>query len=642
MVLVGNPNVGKSVIFAAFTGRYVEVSNYPGTTVEVTRGTMKLSGRELSVVDTPGIAGLVPLSEDEQVTRDILLQKPEVVLQVADAKNLRRALFITLELSEIGLPLVLALNMQDEARERGIRVDTARLAGLLGVGVVETVAIRRQGLDRLRRALPTASPARLRVDYPETVERALAAIGPLLPASPFAPRALALMLLAGDESLFPWLERRLSSFQIRELKNRLQESPQAFSQPLDDVIYKSRRQAVESLVRQVYAQSPGLSVSWAQKAGEWAMHPVWGLGILVAVLVLLYEVVGKFGAGTGVDFLEGKVFETWLNPVMIRAVRRLTPGPLAIAGEALVGEYGMLTVGLKYAIAIVLPIVTTFFLCFGLLEDSGYLPRLAVMANRAFQKMGLNGKAVLPMVLGLGCDTMATLTARILDSKKERVIVTLLLALGVPCSAQLGVILGMLGRLSWQATLIWAGSVLGVLFLVGWLAAQVIPGRGSDFVIEIPPLRVPQLGNIVTKTLARLEWYLREAVPLFILGTFILFLFHQLRVLGAIETAAAPVVQRWLGLPRQATETFIIGFLRRDYGAAGLFALQREGRLDPLQVVVAMVTITLFVPCIANFFIIIKERGWKTALIMTAFIFTFAFAAGGILNLALRTLGVTL
>jgi len=642
VVLVGNPNVGKSVIFAAFTGRYVEVSNYPGTTVEVTRGTMKLSGRELSVVDTPGIAGLVPLSEDEQVTRDILLQKPEVVVQVADAKNLRRALFITLELSEIGLPLVLALNMQDEARERGIRVDTARLAGLLGVGVVETVAIRRQGLDRLRRALPTASPARLRVDYPETVERALAAIGPLLPASPFAPRALALMLLAGDESLFPWLERRLTSFQIRELKNRLQEAQKAFSQPLDDVIYKSRRQAVESLVRQVYAQSPGLSVSWAQKAGEWAMHPVWGLGILVAVLVLLYEVVGKFGAGTCVDFLEGKVFETWLNPVMIRAVRLLTPGPLAIAGEALVGEYGMLTVGLKYAIAIVLPIVTTFFLCFGLLEDSGYLPRLAVMANRAFKRMGLNGKAVLPMVLGLGCDSMATLTARILDSKKERVIVTLLLALGVPCSAQLGVILGMLGRVSWPATLIWAGSVLGVLFLVGWLAAQVIPGRGSDFVIEIPPLRVPQLGNIVTKTLARLEWYLREAVPLFILGTFILFLFHKLRVLGAIETAAAPVVQRWLDLPPQATETFIIGFLRRDYGAAGLFALQREGRLEPLQVVVAMVTITLFVPCIANFFIIIKERGWKTALLMTAFIFTFAFAAGGILNLALRTLGVTL
>jgi ferrous iron transport protein B len=372
------------------------------------------------------------------------------------------------------------------------------------------------------------------------------------------------------------------------------------------------------------------------------MHPLWGVPVLATVLVLMYYVVGRFGAGICVDFVERRIFEGWLNPWAVRIVSALTPGPLHLVGEALVGEYGLFTVGLKYALAIVLPIVSTFFLFFGLLEDSGYLPRLAVMANRVFKPMGLNGKAVLPMVLGLGCDTMATLTARILDSKKERVIVTLLLALGVPCSAQLGVILGMLQRISWRATLIWAGSVVAILFLVGWLAAKVIPGRGSDFVIEIPPLRVPQLGNIASKTLARIEWYLREAVPLFLIGTFILFLFEKLHLLGAIEAAAAPVVQGWLHLPAQATESFIIGFLRRDYGAAGLFALQRDGLLDPIQVVVSMVTITLFVPCIANFIIIIKERGWKTAAVMTAFIFAFAFGVGGALNYALRALGVSL
>jgi ferrous iron transport protein B len=285
--------------------------------------------------------------------------------------------------------------------------------------------------------------------------------------------------------------------------------------------------------------------------------------------------------------------------------------------------------------------VATFFIAFGLLEDSGYLPRLAVMVNRLFRTMGLNGKAVLPMVLGLGCDTMATLTTRILETKKERILVTLLLALGVPCSAQLGVILGMIRSLSLGATLVWAGTVAGTMLLVGWIAARVVPGQTSDFILELPPIRRPQLGNIVVKTLARIEWYLREAVPLFLLGTLILFTVDRLHLLGSIQRVSAPVVQGILGLPPQAAEAFLIGFLRRDYGAAGLYNLSRDGLLDPVQLIVSMVTITLFVPCIANLFIMIKERGAKTALIMVAFIVPMAFLVGGTLNWGLRALGIT-
>jgi ferrous iron transport protein B len=291
---------------------------------------------------------------------------------------------------------------------------------------------------------------------------------------------------------------------------------------------------------------------------------------------------------------------------------------------------------LTYGIAIVLPIVCTFFLAFSVLEDSGYLPRLAVMVNRIFQSMGLNGKAVLPMVLGLGCDTMATLTTRILDKRKERVIVTLLLALGVPCSAQLGVVFGMLGQAGWAAAAVWSGVTLGVLFLVGFLASKVIPGECSAFVLELPPMRMPQLGNIMVKTMARIEWYLREALPLFVVGTLILFVLDKLHLLGAIERAAEPIVVRLLGLPADASQAFILGFLRRDYGAAGFFDLQRDGKLDVIQVVVALVTMTLFIPCIANWFMMVKERGLRSALWMTAFIFPFALGVGGLLNLVLH------
>jgi ferrous iron transport protein B len=255
--------------------------------------------------------------------------------------------------------------------------------------------------------------------------------------------------------------------------------------------------------------------------------------------------------------------------------------------------------------------------------------------------MGLNGKAVLPMVLGLGCDTMATLTTRILETKKERILVTLLLALGVPCSAQLGVILGMIRSLSLGATVVWAGSVTVTLFAVGWLAARLVPGQSSDFILELPPIRRPQLGNIIVKTLARIEWYMREAVPLFLLGTLVLFALDKMHALGAIERAAAPVIQGVLGLPAQASQAFLIGFLRRDYGAAGLYDLSREGLMDPVQLIVSMVTITLFVPCIANFFIMIKERGIRTAVAMVAFIVPMAFLVGGVLNWGLHALKVT-
>jgi ferrous iron transport protein B len=302
----------------------------------------------------------------------------------------------------------------------------------------------------------------------------------------------------------------------------------------------------------------------------------------------------------------------------------------------------MLTMGLTYAVAIVLPIVGTFFFAFGLLEDSGYLPRLAVMANRFFRAMGLNGKAILPMVLGLGCDTMATLTARILETKKERILVTLLLALGVPCSAQIGVMVGMFAGLSMKAVLLWGGVVIGSMIFVGFLASKLIPGEKADFVMELPPLRLPTVRNIFVKTLARVEWFLKEAVPLFLLGTFFLFVLDRLGLIKGLQNIAEPIVVGFLGLPSKATEALLLGFLRRDYGAAGFFVMAKAGELDAIQIVVSLVTITLFVPCLANFFMIIKERGIGQALSMAAFIFPFAFLVGGGLNYFLRFVGVSL
>ncbi len=640
LLLVGNPNVGKSAVFGALTGRYVTVSNYPGTTVEVTRGSTVIAGREREIVDTPGINTLVPQSEDEQVTRDMLLTgEGSAVVQVGDMKNLRRVLLITLQLAEMGLPFTLDLNMADEARTAGIGVDTDRLSQLLGVPVVRTVATQKRGLGALQEAVGRAVPSAWSCTYPLSIDRAVSEIEALLPTDlPLKPRAVALMLAAGDETLTAWLMHTVGAgaiVTINEIADRL---GREFPGGARLAINRARMAAVDRVLAEVLQVRERLGTpAWLQRISRWSIHPVLGLPFMALALVLAWLIVGLLGAGLLVDLLQKTLFEGLINPALARLADQLIP--IGILRDFLVGDFGLITMALTYAIAIVLPIVGAFFIFFGLLEDSGYMPRLAVMLNRLFRRMGLSGKAVLPMALGLGCDTMATLTARIMETRKQRLIVTLLLALGVPCSAQLGVILGLLGGVGPLALAIWGVVVIGVLFTVGWLAARVLPGETADFILELPPLRMPRPGNLVVKTGARIEWYLKEAVPIFVAGTFILFLLDVTGLLTVIERGVAPILQGLLDLPAESTGAFLIGFLRRDYGAAGLYDLHAAGRLDPVQTLVALVTMTLFMPCIAQFLIIIKEQGWKVAVGMVAFIIPVAIAVGALLNLLLRTTG---
>jgi ferrous iron transport protein B len=636
LVLVGNPNVGKSVVFGALTGRYATVSNYPGTTVEVTSGSVRLAGREAQLIDTPGVYSLTPLSADERVTRDILLrERADVVIQVADTKNLSRGLVIALELAELGLPAALCLNMADEAQARGITVDAEALAQRLGLPVVSTVATQGEGVDRLLAAAQAAQAGRHLITYDVTVEAAVTEVARRLPATHLSGRGLALHYLGGAADLPAVLSLPAAEQVALELLRQRADAAATATggEPLALRINRQRVSAAQALQAEVLSRR-AVKPSFAERSGRIAVHPVWGWPILAAVLYLVYLFVGVLGAGELVDLLENGLFGGVINPWITSVVDALIPFPLV--RDFLVGEYGLITVALTYSFAIVLPIVGTFFLAFSLLEDSGYLPRLAVMLDRAFRSMGLNGKAVLPMILGLGCDTMATVSTRMLETRKERVQVTLLLALGVPCSAQLGVLMGMVGGLGLAAVMVWGGVVVATVLAVGYLAARVIPGEQGEFLLELPPMRMPGGGGTLVKTLARMEWYLWEVVPIFVLGTALLFLLDLTGALAVLQAALAPVVVNWLGLPVEATNALLVGFLRRDYGAAGLFDLSRNGLLDPAQVLVSMVVITLFVPCVANVLMIVKEHGARTAFWVVATVFPIALLVGGLLNFVMR------
>ncbi len=745
IALVGNPNVGKSVLFGLFTGKYVTVSNYPGTTVEVTRGMYAGSNDTIEVVDTPGANSLISHSEDERVARDILLRDEEKkVLQIIDAKNIHRGLLITTQLAEMGLPVSIGLNMWDETLDRGMSINTDKLQEILGVTLTKTIATQKYGMGALRNSVNSVKVPKISIDYGAAIEEGIRGIEALLPDnSAVRKRALAVMLLSYDEDLEETIEideQKLG--QIQNVRDGLQKE---YGHPLSYIIAKKRSDYVGDLLKGIVSYreheekagailrnsfffffmplfaffvgykvidllmfmfagplDTGGQAAWILRLacggmsvgfysfylfsreyrsnrkvtnilGTLTMHPALAWPMLIVILWCIYKIVGQFGAGDCVDFVESKIFGSSLEKSGGFDFKAFIPftnieyvfthvnfqginyyiglfcqkfmSPDNFFFELFMGEEaGLIQVGVTYSIAIILPIVGFFFISFGLMEDSGYLPRLAVMLNRFFKIIGLNGKAVLPMVLGLGCDTMATMTTRILDTKKERVISTLLLALAVPCSAQLGVIAGILGSVSGVHLAIYFLVIFSQMLLVGYLSSKIIKGTGSDFLMEMPPFRRPKMINILMKTYYRTKWFLKEAVPLFVLGTFILFIITKLGILTYVQKAAEPVVKHFLGLPVETTQGFILGFLRRDYAVVSIFkALERNAGnlvIDPNQLIVSLVVVTLFVPCLANFFVMIKERGAKTAFLMLAFILPFSFLVGGTLRYVLQLLPI--
>jgi ferrous iron transport protein B len=524
--------------------------------------------------------------------------------------------------------------MHDESKARGVAIDTAALARELGIDVIPTIATAGEGIGALVHAMREPRVAQPSLVYPEPIERVVVEASALIEARiakrPITSRALATLFLGGDREVEQWLAARLGA-DFRSLLE-LRERANGEHADIAGRLASARAAAAGAIAASVLRSQSKAPVPLAAKIGRLAIHRIWSVPILFAVLFAVYEFVGVFGAGTLVELTEEQLFGGVLNPAVARIVNAYAPWPWL--ADLIVGDYGLWTMGMTYAIALILPIVTTFFIAFGLLEDSGYFSRLSVLANRVFAAAGLNGRAVLPMVLGLGCVTMGTLTTRVLHTRRERLIATFLMALAIPCSAQLGVVMGMLGGVGFGGTLVWVAALAATLLAAGWLAAKLVPGRRIPLVTEMPPMRLPVAANVLKKTLGRLRWYLAEVIPLFLLGTLIMFVLDRIGVLPWIIARGEPLVTGGLGLPKEASAAFVMGFLRRDFGATGLFAM--GAALSLAQAIVGMVTITLFVPCIASVMMIVKEQGLRVAALMIALIMPTAFAVGGITNLLLR------
>ncbi|MEE2886861.1 MAG: ferrous iron transport protein B [Planctomycetota bacterium] len=661
VLLVGQPNVGKSALFGALTGRHATVSNYPGTTVTVSRGSFAVGpDLRLELIDTPGAYSLMPVTDEERVARNAMFQTPAAaVLHVVEATNLDRALVNTLEMLAAGLPVVLVLNMWDEAAKSGVQIDTHLLSERLGCPVLQTVAVSGEGLQDLCAAvlsvLDRPEPVdvgRLWVDeFGSVIDEQAASIqgsSEFPPAMP--PRIAAALALRGSRDITE--SSGLSSEAIgaarREVSAQLANLP-----PVAAIL--ALRQRSKKVLDGVFYRRSRPSETARHKFGLLLAHPVWGLPFLAAVLYFgFYQLVGVYAAGDLVELLEGTVFGEWVMPPITEFVEGVIPWPWL--NSLFVGDYGVLTLGITYALALVLPVVGAFFILFSLVEDSGYFPRLALLCDRLFKTVGLNGRAVITMVLGLGCSTMAVVTTRTLENKRDRMIATLLLVLTIPCSAQLGLITALLASKSFTLWVWYVGCLLAMFVVVGFLAARVFPGRNATFHMELVPMRWPRLGNVIRKTWQRLYWYFREVVPLFALASVVLWLLDMpsstvFGFVGASQTEAASCltwiqrgmepVMSFIGQPIEAAESFLIGFFRRDFGGAGLYKLAQDGEvaLTHRQILAGAFTLTLFVPCIATFMMMWKERGARLALMIFATVTVVALIAGAGLNQLLLGIG---
>ncbi len=563
---MGNPNVGKSVIFSRLTGVHVIASNYPGTTVSYTRGFMKLGGETVEVIDVPGTYTLEPTCEAEEIALQ-MLKTGDVVVNVVNATNLERGLYLTLQLLEKDIPVVVALNMWDDTKHRGIHIDLDKLRELLGVPVIPTVAVTGQGIRELVENIPSAA-------LPDTPAR------------------------SHDER---WATIGSIIDQVQRITHRHH--------------------------------------TWLERLGDASVKPLTGGIIALAVLAFAFLVVRFIGESL-IGYVLDPLFDTLWAPVILRLSDFL--GGTGFLHNILIGEiiggevnffesFGLLTAGLYVPFAMVLPYIISFYLMLGLLEDVGYLPRLAVLMDTLMHRLGLHGYAIIPSMLGLGCNVPAILATRILESKRERFIAATLISIAIPCAALQAMIFGLVGQHGGQYVAIVYGTLFIVWVILGIILNRFVKGFSPELLIEIPPYRLPPWRTVLQKLWMRTYGFLREAVPIILAAVLVINILYILGIFGAIANFTAPVVTGLLGLPKEAVMALVIGFLRKDVALGMLAPLA----LTANQLVIGSVVLAMFFPCIATFVILLRELGVVNMLKSAGVMISTALITGGILNLIL-------
>jgi len=567
ILLIGNPNVGKSVIFSRLTGAKVIISNYPGTTVEFTQGYMKLGDATPAIIDAPGTYTLRPTTKAEEVSVR-MLREGDVIVNVVDATNLERNLYLTLELLERDTPVVVALNIWDDAKHKGIEIDAEKLEKILGVPVIPTCGLTGEGIMELVRHIRKAKPKKRK---------------PL-------------------DSAEKWKYIGTIIGEVQKLHHR----HHTFLEILADLSVK----------------------------------PLTGIPVALLVLFFAFLTVRFIGESL-IGYIFEPFFEAVWAPLMIRLSEFLGAGSFLnniliggiVDGKVDFGQsFGLLTTGLFVPFAMVLPYIVSFYFVLGILEDFGYLPRLAVLMDNLMHKLGLHGYAVIPMILGLGCNVPGALATRLLEGRREKFIAATLMAVAIPCMAQIAMITGLLGKRGGRYVALVFGVLFFLLIIKGVILNKLTKGKSPEILLEMPPYRLPQFRPVMRKLLIRITGFLREAVPYVLLGILFVNILYALRVIDFLSDVFSPVLRGIWGLPEEAIGALLIGFLRKDVAIGMLAPLN----LTTKQLVIGSTVLAIYFPCIATFMVLIRELGLKDMLKSAIIMISTAIIVGGLLNFVLK------
>lgn len=567
ILLMGNPNVGKSALFSRLTGTRIIASNYPGTTVEVTEGQLSLGKEPATIIDVPGTYTLDPTSKAEEVAVHMLTEG-NLIINVVDATNLERNLNLTLQLLESGLPVIVALNMWDDTRHRGINIDVAKLERLLGVPVAPTVGVTGEG--------------------------------------------------------------------VKELVERI---PQAAAPQSSPISASERWAKVGDIVNQVQSLSHRHH-TWRDMLEDISNHPAGGAILAILVLVASFWVIRLIGEGI-INYITDPFFQKLWAPLLMKLSAVLGPGSIwhsMLIGKLIDGQidylqsFGLLSDGLYIEFGVVIPYILSFYLVLGILEDVGYLPRLAVLADTMLHRLGLHGYAIIPTILGLGCNVPAVMATRILESRKQRFIAATLISIAVPCAALQAMIIGLVGQQGWQYVLMVYGTLFLSWVVIGLILNRTVKGFSPELLVEIPPYRFPPWRVVGEKLWLRIYGFIKEALPIVLAAVLAVNILYTIGVFDFIANVTAPVVTGLLGLPKETVVALAIGFVRKDVAVGMLAPLG----LTPQQLVISSTVLAMLFPCVATFAILSRELGAKDMLKATGIMIVSALVAGSLQNLILQ------
>jgi len=565
IVLMGNPNVGKSVVFSRLTGANVIASNYPGTTVDFSKGKMKTGKEYIEIIDAPGTYSLEPTNKAEEVALK-MLKEADVVINVVDATNLERNLYLTLELLERNVPVITALNIWDETHHLGIQIDEKELENLLGIPIVPTVALTGEGIKTL-------------------VSR------------------------------------------IKEAKTNEEIKPTS---------REGRWIEIGSLIEKV-ERVEHRHHTIRDRISDLTIRPLTGLPLAAGIIFLSFWIVRLIGENL-IGYIFEPLFEELYRPVITELSNWLGPG---FIHNLLIGQYGveidfvesmgMLTTGLFVPVGMVLPYIIAFYFMLSILEDTGYMPRLATLLDNVFHKLGMHGHGIVPLFLGLGCNVPGALSTRTLETRKQRFISATLLAIAVPCMAQMAMVFGILGPYGIQYIGLVFFTLVILYIIMGLIMNKFVKGESPEIFLEIPSYRRPSFKAILKKTWMRVRWFLREAIPFLFAGVLVINILYSVGFIQWLGDVLSPVMQGLFGLPGKSSISLMVGFIRKDLAVGMLLPLE----MSPMQLVIATTMLTIYFPCVATFAVLVKELGIKDMLKSATIMVGTAVTVGFILKLVL-------